>query len=171
MLKCKPICDELGKECSFSQPTPGSLSSTTTTSADEKFEALLNIYFRQVDVVCVCRNRAAVFFFFSFRKKKKEAAMGIRLIDSECTMCIVMALAGQRNSCVYAQLETFMSWPTHLSRDWLSSLPRPFSIRKTKFPSSYFFYISVCHKIQERIYLFSRKIKVSTSYRITFFFF
>ena len=53
MLKCKPICDELGKECSFSQPTPGSLSSTTT-SADEKFEALLNKYFRQVDVMCVC---------------------------------------------------------------------------------------------------------------------
>lgn len=95
MLKCKPIRDELGKECSFSQPTPGSLSSTTTTSADEKFEALLNKYFRQVDVmcVCVCRNRAAVFLFFSFRKKK-EAAIGIRLIDSECTMCIVMALAG-----------------------------------------------------------------------------
>jgi hypothetical protein len=73
MLKCKPICDELGKECSFSQPTPGSLSSTTTTSADEKFEALLNKYFRQVDVMCVCVGIGRQFSCsFLLEKKKKQ---------------------------------------------------------------------------------------------------
>lgn len=85
-----------GRNVRFPSQHPG-LSSTTTTSADEKFEALLNKYFRQLDLrcyVCVCVGIGRQFSSSFLLEKKKEAAIGIRLIDSECTMCIVMALAG-----------------------------------------------------------------------------
>jgi hypothetical protein len=65
-----------GRNVRFPSQHPG-LSSTTTTSADEKCEALLNKYFRQLDLrcyVCVCVGIGRQFSSSFLLEKKKRSS-------------------------------------------------------------------------------------------------
>lgn len=112
----------------FSWPTPGLLGRRRPTAFSE---GLLNKYFRLVFIHVLEQQGGSFFVHLLLFLLKRIHLRGIRLIDSECPLYLV-CLARPDEACVYAQLETFMSWPTHLSRDWLSSLPRPFPIRNSR---------------------------------------
>ncbi|EFX86331.1 hypothetical protein DAPPUDRAFT_98101 [Daphnia pulex] len=97
-----------------------SITTTTSTITPSLHERYI--------VLCVNREK-------NKRKKKKK----------KCNAGWARLWLGR----TYAQLETFMSWPTHLSRDWLSSLPRPFHRR---FPVVFFAQLFWCRKIFQEIY-------------------